>query len=139
MQRTFAASDGTAEGTASASVRVRRLTSPARPPSAPAVRRSAPESYPQVARLPPIRADRHPNPIRSPVEGSANNHQGACLTLGAFSALIESPKKGLILPKLERRSDVGKLALNILDRVNASLQYPKRFTQETLSRLESFS
>lgn len=44
------------------------------------------------------------------------------------------------LPSLrERRSDVGKLALNILDRVNASLRYPKRFTREALSRLESFS
>jgi len=43
------------------------------------------------------------------------------------------------LPSLrERRSDIGKLALHILDRVNASLRYPKRLTQEALGRMEGY-
>jgi transcriptional regulator with GAF, ATPase, and Fis domain len=43
------------------------------------------------------------------------------------------------LPALrERRSDIGKLALHILERVNASLRYPKRLTQEALSRMEGY-
>ena len=43
------------------------------------------------------------------------------------------------LPALrERRSDIVRLALHILERVNASLRYPKRFTQEALVRLEKY-
>jgi transcriptional regulator with PAS, ATPase and Fis domain len=42
------------------------------------------------------------------------------------------------LPSLrERRSDIPKLALHILDRLNGSLRRPKRLSSEALSRLQS--
>jgi transcriptional regulator with GAF, ATPase, and Fis domain len=40
-------------------------------------------------------------------------------------------------PLRERRSDIPKLALHILDRLNASLRRPKRLSAEALSRLQS--
>jgi transcriptional regulator with GAF, ATPase, and Fis domain len=40
-------------------------------------------------------------------------------------------------PLRERRSDIPKLALHILDRVNGSLRFPKRLSSEALSRLQS--
>ncbi|MFH1740600.1 MAG: sigma-54 dependent transcriptional regulator, partial [bacterium] len=40
-------------------------------------------------------------------------------------------------PLRERRSDIPKLALSILDRLNGSLKHPKRLTSEALSRLQS--
>ncbi len=40
-------------------------------------------------------------------------------------------------PLRERRSDIPKLALAVLDRLNASLHRPKRFTQEALARLQA--
>jgi len=39
----------------------------------------------------------------------------------------------------ERRSDVPKLALHILDRINSSLRRPKRLSPEALSRLQGHS
>ncbi|MDZ7695903.1 MAG: sigma-54 dependent transcriptional regulator [Deltaproteobacteria bacterium] len=44
-----------------------------------------------------------------------------------------------IPPLRERRSDVPKLALHILDRLNSSLRRPKRLSAEALSRLQSHS
>ena len=44
------------------------------------------------------------------------------------------------LPSLrERRTDIPKLALHMLDRLNAGLKRPKRFSPEALSRLQSHS
>lgn len=44
------------------------------------------------------------------------------------------------LPALrERKSDIPRLALRILDRINASLKNPKRLTSAALSRLENYS
>lgn len=40
-------------------------------------------------------------------------------------------------PLRERRSDIPKLALHILDRLNGSLRRPKRLSSEALSRLQS--
>lgn len=40
-------------------------------------------------------------------------------------------------PLRERRSDIPKLTLSILDRLNSSLRHPKRLTSEALSRLQS--
>jgi len=40
-------------------------------------------------------------------------------------------------PLRERRSDIPKLALHILDRLNGSLRQPKRLSAEALSRLQS--
>lgn len=40
-------------------------------------------------------------------------------------------------PSRERRSDIPKSALHILDRLNVSLKRPKRFSIEALSRLQS--
>jgi transcriptional regulator with PAS, ATPase and Fis domain len=42
-------------------------------------------------------------------------------------------------PLRERRSDIPKLALHILDRLNSSLRRPKRLSAEALSRLQSHS
>jgi transcriptional regulator with PAS, ATPase and Fis domain len=42
-------------------------------------------------------------------------------------------------PLRERRSDIAKLALHILDRLNSSLRCPKRLSAEALSRLQSHS
>ena len=44
-----------------------------------------------------------------------------------------------IPPLRERRSDIPKLALHILDRLNSSLRRPKRLSAEALSRLQSHS
>lgn len=41
-----------------------------------------------------------------------------------------------IPPLRDRRSDIPKIALHVLDQVNRSLRYPKRLTVEALSRLE---
>jgi len=40
-------------------------------------------------------------------------------------------------PLRERRSDIPKLALHVLDRVNATMRTPKRLSQDALSRLQS--
>ena len=40
-------------------------------------------------------------------------------------------------PLRERRSDIPKLALSILDRLNSTLRHPKRLTADALSRLQS--
>ena len=42
-------------------------------------------------------------------------------------------------PLRDRRSDIPKLALHILDRLNSSLRRPKRLSSEALSRLQSHS
>lgn len=42
-------------------------------------------------------------------------------------------------PLRERRSDIQKLTLHILDKVNGSLRRPKRLSSEALSRLQSHS
>lgn len=42
-------------------------------------------------------------------------------------------------PLRERRSDIPKLALHILDKLNGSLRRPKRLSAEALSRLQSHS
>lgn len=42
-------------------------------------------------------------------------------------------------PLRERRSDIPKLALHILDRLNATLRRPKRLSTDALSRLQSHS
>jgi transcriptional regulator with PAS, ATPase and Fis domain len=44
-----------------------------------------------------------------------------------------------ILPLRERKSDIPKIALHILARVNASLRKPKRFSTDALSRLQGHS
>jgi len=41
-----------------------------------------------------------------------------------------------IPPLRDRRSDIPKIALHVLDQVNRSLRHPKRLTVEALSRLE---
>lgn len=44
----------------------------------------------------------------------------------------------IMLPPLrERRSDIPKLALQVLDRVNATMRSPKRLSQDALTRLQS--
>lgn len=40
-------------------------------------------------------------------------------------------------PLRERRSDIPKLALQVLDRVNATMRSPKRLSQDALARLQS--
>ena len=42
-------------------------------------------------------------------------------------------------PLRERRSDIAKIALHILDRVNASLRRPKRLSPDALARLQNHS
>ena len=42
-------------------------------------------------------------------------------------------------PLRERPSDIPKIALHILDRVNANLRKPKRLSQEALTRLQGHS
>jgi two-component system response regulator AtoC len=42
-------------------------------------------------------------------------------------------------PLRERRSDIPKIALNILDRVNAILKRPKRLSPNALARLQNHS
>jgi DNA-binding NtrC family response regulator len=49
------------------------------------------------------------------------------------SGVIELP------PLRRRRSDIPKIALYILDRVNATLREPKRFSQDALRRLQAHS
>ena len=44
----------------------------------------------------------------------------------------------VILPPLrDRRSDIPKIALHVLDKVNASMRSPRRLSQEALARLQS--
>ncbi|MBD3293211.1 MAG: AAA domain-containing protein [Armatimonadia bacterium] len=46
----------------------------------------------------------------------------------------------IVLPPLRnRRSDIPRLALQVLDRVNATMRVPKRVSQDALSRLQSHS
>jgi transcriptional regulator with PAS, ATPase and Fis domain len=46
----------------------------------------------------------------------------------------------IMLPPLrDRRSDIPKLALQVLDRVNATMRSPKRLSQDALARLQSHS
>ncbi len=40
-------------------------------------------------------------------------------------------------PLRERRSDIPQISLSVLDRLNVSLRYPKRFTPEALVRLQA--
>ena len=42
-------------------------------------------------------------------------------------------------PLRERRSDIPKLALHVLDRLNARLKRPKRLTPAALSRLQGYA
>jgi transcriptional regulator with GAF, ATPase, and Fis domain len=74
------------------------------------------------------------------VVGATNRDLASAMKSGEFRAdLYHRLNVGLLrLPSLrERRSDIPKIALHILDRLNATLQRPKRLSPGALARLQN--
>ena len=83
-----------------------------------------------------------PHKVDVRIVGATNQDLRKLVRQGKFREdLFYRLNVGVIkLPPLrERRSDIVKLALNILDKLNGSLRRPKRLSPEALSRLQSHS
>lgn len=83
-----------------------------------------------------------PHEVDVRVIGATNRDLKKLVKKGAFREdLFYRLNVGeVVLPPLrERRTDIPKLALRILDRINGSLRRPKRMSSDALSRLQAHS
>ena len=83
--------------------------------------------------------ERHPHKVDVRIIAATNQDLGGQVRQGKFREdLFYRLNVGEVkLPPLrERRSDIPKLALHILDKINGSLRTPKRFSPGTLTRLQ---
>jgi len=86
----------------------------------------------------PVGAD-GPHEVDVRVVAATNRDVAKAIKSGAFRKdLYYRLNVGeIVLPPLrDRRSDIPKLALQVLDRVNASMRSPKRLSQGALARLQ---
>jgi len=87
----------------------------------------------------PVGAEK-PHEVDVRVVAATNRDVAKAITAGAFREdLYYRLNVGeVMLPPLrDRRSDIPKIALQVLDRVNATMRSPKRLSQEALARLQS--
>lgn len=81
-----------------------------------------------------------PHKVNVRIVAATNKHIGRAIKQGKFREdLYYRLNVGEIaLPPLrDRRSDIPKIALSILDRINATLRSPKRLSQAALARLQT--
>jgi DNA-binding NtrC family response regulator len=86
--------------------------------------------------------DKRAHKVDVRIIAATNQKLGKAIKLGQFREdLYYRLNVGEIrLPPLrERRSDIPKIALHILDKINRTLKKPKRLTQDALSRLQNYS
>jgi transcriptional regulator with PAS, ATPase and Fis domain len=87
----------------------------------------------------PVGADR-PHEVDVRVVAATNRNVAKAIKSGEFREdLYYRLNVGeIMLPPLrDRRSDIPKLALQVLDRVNATMRSPRRLSQDALARLQS--
>lgn len=83
---------------------------------------------------------KEPHKVSVRVVAATNKHLGRAIKQGKFREdLYYRLNVGEVaLPALrDRRSDIPKIALTILDRINATLRAPKRLAQSALARLQA--